>query len=169
MIKQMTDHVFRKAAEADLKAVFLLYEARVCWMKRKNLRQWDATDYLSVYTTGYFRKQMDAENLYVLENLKDKRVMGAVVLLCDDGRWDDNPPAYYIHNLVTGVQETGVGREILKAVEVLARASGKTCLRLDCAADNTFLNAYYASMGYAAAGTCQEGVYHGVRREKKLV
>lgn len=74
----------------------------------------------------------------------------------------------YIHNLATDVHEKGLGRLILQQIESLARAEGRRCLRLDCAVDNAFLNTYYESLGYLAAGHFQEGPYTGLRREKRL-
>lgn len=42
-------------------------------------------------------------------------------------------------------------------------------MRLDCAVGSAFLNAYYQSMGYQAAGAFREGDYYeGIRREKAL-
>ena len=58
---------------------------------------------------------------------------------------------------------------MLRAVEGLAMKQGRQALRLDCAADNVFLNRYYESMGFMPAGYCEEGAYRGIRREKKII
>ena len=58
--------------------------------------------------------------------------------------------------------------QMLVEIEKLAIRQNKRFLRLDCAADNDFLNKYYASMGFALSGHCTEGVYIGNRREKTL-
>lgn len=163
-------YLFRSASQPDVYPVFQLYEDRVCWMARRNLRQWDATDYLAVYPPEYFGEQASRENLYILENVSTRRIVAAVVLLQADPRWLDYPSesAYYIHNLVTDVHEKGLGGLVLQRIESLARAEGKRLLRLDCAVDNAFLNTYYESLGYLADGQFQEGPYAGLRREKRL-
>ena len=97
-------------------------------------------------------------------------ILGAVVLLSEDGRWADRAgePAYYVHNLVTEAAAPGLGGWMLGELETLARKDGKAALRLDCAVDNAALNDYYASHGYREAGRCADGAYRGIRREKRL-
>ena len=92
------------------------------------------------------------------------------MLLTEDERWADRAaePAYYVHNLVTSPAVPGAGRRILEEIERLGRDAGKCALRLDCAVDNAFLNAYYESGGYLPCGRCQDGSYCGNRREKRL-
>ena len=41
-------------------------------------------------------------------------------------------------------------------------------MRLDCADDNMRLNAWYESQGYFPCGTCIDGPYNGILREKLL-
>ena len=163
----MTD-ALRLAVPTDVPAAFRLYEARVAWMEQTGLRQWNATDYLAVYPPAYFEKQARAQRLYVLEAAG--ALAGAVVLLTSDPRWDAHPAAgaYYIHNLVTDPAQRGAGRVLLAEVERLARADGRTCLRLDCAVDNAFLNRYYEALGYLPAGRCVDGLYTGILQEKIL-
>lgn len=173
MLKQCRDrnpYRFRRATEQDVIQVFALYEERVRWMDEKGLKQWNATDYLEVYPAAYYRKRAEKGNLFVLEKRTDQRIVGAVVLLSEDERWREKKgeKAYYIHNLVTSVSAAGAGKQLLQELETMAVSEGKEYLRLDCAVDNPVLNEYYESMGYVAAGHCQDGPYCGVRREKRL-
>ena len=162
-------YTLRPAEPADVPAVFRLYEARVAWMVRTGLRQWNVTDYLAVYPPAYFQAQANAHRLYVLEDAPGVPV-GAVVLLTDDPRWDALPAASarYVHNLVTDPSVKGAGRVLLAETERLARAGGAAVQRLDCAADNAVLNAYYESLGYLPVGRCEDGLYTGILREKSL-
>lgn len=160
-------YILRPAAAGDIDAVFALFEQRVDWMNRQNIHQWNDTDYLNEYPKTYYQQQRELGNLYVLA---DSRVAGAVVLLQSDDRWLDRAgsPAYYVHNLVTDPAVKGAGRELLAQAEKLAVGHGKRFMRLDCAVDNAFLNSYYETMGYLPAGTCEDGPYKGIRREKAL-
>lgn len=162
--------VFRKAIEEDVLGIFALYEKRIAWMEEKGLHQWNATDYLTEYPRSYFRRQAASGRLWAAEDRKTGAILGAVVLLSEDGRWADRAgePAYYVHNLVTEAAAPGLGGWMLGELETLARKDGKAALRLDCAVDNAALNDYYASHGYQEAGRCADGAYRGIRREKRL-
>lgn len=162
--------VFRKAIEEDVLGIFALYEKRIAWMEKKGLHQWNATDYLTEYPRSYFRRQAASGRLWAAEDRKTGAILGAVVLLSEDGRWADRAgePAYYVHNLVTEAAAPGLGGWMLGELETLARKDGKAAIRLDCAVDNAALNDYYASHGYQEAGRCADGAYRGIRREKRL-
>lgn len=159
--------MFRSAKAEEVTCVFSLVEKRVHWMDETGIRQWNVTNYLEAYPPKYYEEQQAAGRLYVLANPK---ITGAVVLLEADERWIDRAadPAYYVHNLATDPKVKGAGREILKAIEQLASKQKKRYVRLDCATDNVFLNSYYSEMGYQLAGTCEEGLYKGNRREKEI-
>jgi len=139
-------------------------------MDETGIKQWNVTNYLAAYPKTYYEKLIEQGSLYVLKSDADRRVLGAAALLDHDDRWLDRQggPAYYIHNLVTDISEKGAGKLILNAIQELAMQNGKQYLRLDCAADSSFLNTYYESMGFLPAGQCKEGLYIGNRREKAL-
>lgn len=159
---------FRRADEQEIDAIFALYEKRVGWMDQQGIRQWNATGYLTEYPKSYYRKQQVLGNLYVLAG--PSGIEGAVVLLSEDGRWPDRAasPAFYVHNLVANIEARGAGKHLLSEIEKTAVLHEKQFVRLDCAADNLFLNGYYESLGYAPAGKCRDGSYLGIRREKRL-
>ena len=159
--------MFRSAKVEEVRSVYSLVVKHVHWMDDVGIRQWNVTNYLEAYPLEYYEEQQAAGRLYVLAN---REIVGAVVLLEADERWNDraDDSAYYVHNLATDPDVKGAGREILKAIEQLAVEQEKRYIRLDCATDNTFLNSYYSSMGYQFAGTCEEGLYKGNRREKEI-
>lgn len=168
-------YVLKKAKQTEVEEIFSLYLKRIQWMNEKKIDQWNNNGYLDDYPVTYYYEQQKAGRLYVMKIKEDAgkedRIAGAVVLLSEDPRWEDGyeVSAYYLHNFVTDQAIKGVGREIIKAVEVLAEKDDKEKVRLDCSIDNPFLNQYYESMGYQMAGTCKDGVYEGNRREKCLV
>lgn len=149
--------------------IFDLILRRIAWMDEQGIRQWNTTDYAEVYPREYYREQARLGRLYVLR--REGRIAGAAVLLEEDKCWKDAAPAvpaYYVHNLVSGLEEKGAGSELLEGIEALARARGKTALRLDCAVDNAPLNRWYEARGFLPAGRCTDGPYVGTLREKVL-
>ena len=164
------NYIFRKATQSDVAEAFLLYENRIQWMNERGYCQWNKTNYLSVYPMTYFNEQVTLGNFYVMENTATDKIYGSVVLLENDERWSEklSGDAYYIHNLVTKLSEKEIGKRILLQIENLAAENKKKFLRLDCAADNAFLNSYYEAIGYSAVGIFSEGPYNGIKREKRI-
>ena len=107
--------------------------------------------------------------LFVLEG-ENGALLGAVVLLPEDERWDGQPSrrAWYVHNLVTAVGASGAGKAILREARKLASSRSMESMRLDCADGNARLNAWDDSQGDVPCGTCTDGPYHGLLREKLL-
>ena len=159
----------RRAAPDEVPSVFELYRQRIHWMNRQGIRQWNVTEYLSVYPLSYYASCCTAGTLYVWQEAAVP-ITGSVVLLTQDSRWDDGETAAtcYIHNLVTAPGCPGTGRRMPAAAERLAVSRGQRSMRLDCAEDNERLKQYYAAQGYRAAGRCREGNYRGILWEKPL-
>ena len=159
---------FRLAHADDIARVFSLYTARVHWMEDNGIRQWNVTDYLSVYPLEYYERMQQASKLYVW--VDGAEILAAAVLLQRDERWEGlgEKTAWYVHNLVSAPGVSGAGVAFLQEAEQLARYHGAEAMRLDCAEDNARLNAWYEAQGYLPAGTCSDGPYHGLLREKLL-
>ena len=106
------------------------------------------------------------------KNVKPRgKIASAAVLLESDEEWTDRRDTFacYIRSLVTDTEESGAGKVIMAEIEKLAIREGNRFLRLDCAADSTFLNGYYKSLGYTQVeGKCAEGKYVGNRFEKEI-
>lgn len=122
----------------------------------------------------------------------DGRIVAVGLLLEEDERWPDSSSAdapdsdgmpgkdetgrgvpaadaYYLHHFATAVgAPKGVGGTFLEELERYAAEQGKAWFRLDSADDNETLEAYYTSRGYEPAGTCVDGLYTGILRQKKL-
>lgn len=165
----MREYIFRLAKNNEIDTIFSLYKKRIQWMDQSGIWQWNTTDYLALYPISYYEERQRREELYVLS--RGSFIAGAVVLLKSDGRWPEeaSSPAYYVHNLVTDPSVKGAGKIILSEAEKTAISRGMKFMRLDCAADNDFLNEYYDSMGYKLVGRCEEGVYIGNKREKNFL
>ena len=162
------NYLFQKAKMEDLNQIFQLINDRMDWMVLKGIKQWDKKHYWSVFPESHYTKQMSLGNLYVLKN--ENIVLGAVVLYEQDELWSDEKPvdSFYLHHLVTTLNKKGIGKLILSEVEKLARLKNKQAIRLDCMVTNQFLNEYYENLGFYCVGTCQDGIYYGNKREKRL-
>ena len=151
----------------DLKSIYQLMNDRMDWMKEKGIKQWAHEHYWSIYPKSYYQTMVENHQLYVYKN-EVGEVVGSIVLYESDERWQDQKNAYYLHQLVTSLRVKGIGVEILSEVEKLAKKQGKEVLRLDCIADNSYLNRYYENLGFHLVGECFEGIYHGHLRENKM-
>ena len=60
------------------------------------------------------------------------------------------------------------GKRILREARKLASSRSMESMRLDYADGNARLNAWYDSQGDVPCGTCTDGPYHGLLREKLL-
>ena len=158
---------FRKLSIKEVADVFALVTARVDWMNEQGLHSWNTTNYLERYPFSYYEQKAAEGLLYGLIG-ENNNILSAGVLLRNDDRWPDNAEAIYIHNFVSSMNEPGAGSIFLKHTEQLASEQGITLLRLDVAKDNAVMNIYYESRGFYECGTCSDGPYHGILREKKL-
>lgn len=162
------DYTFSPALAQELPAVFALIRDRIAWMDRKGLRQWNVLDYWGVFPESYYTAAVREGRLFVVHSA-DGRIAGAGVLSFSDHFWgSDASPALYLHNFVTAQDACGAGDAFLAGCEQFALAHNRQRFRLDCAADNTALNEYYAARGFHAVGTAEDGLYKGTLREKCL-
>lgn len=147
-----------------------LIHQRIAWMDEKGIRQWNVTDYDGVYPPEYYEACWQKGELYALEDPASGAVICAGALKEQDDRWPEalSAPAFYLHHLAADPGHRGAGRIFLSQAERHARHAGKTYLRLDSAIDNPALTRYYESQGYLPTGTCTDGLYEGILRQKKL-
>ena len=97
-------------------------------------------------------------------------LVSGAVLLEEDARWKDQANAYYIHNLASNPYQKGTGKIFFSYLESFAKEKGKgqEYIRLDSLRGNETLEDYYSMLGFVEKGTCVEGNYHGILRERKL-
>lgn len=158
----------RPAREEDVPAVMALLQRRIDWMDEKGLYQWNKTGYLTCYPPAHFQRLIREELVFAAWT--DGTLTGVMALLARDPRWPngDDGRALYVHHLATDPDRPGLGREMLAWAEDYARKQGKIFLRLDSQQANHALSRYYDSLGYSPVGTCVDGSYEGILREKAL-
>ena len=158
---------YRRLSVEEVKDVFALIIKRVDWMNAHGLRSWNTTNYLERYPLTYYEEMAGAGSLYGLTG-EDGDILSAGVLLQKDERWEDGAEAIYLHNFVSSMTAPGAGSVFLEETEKHAAGLGISIIRLDVAENNDIMNRYYESRGYLISGTCTDGPYHGILREKKI-
>lgn len=162
--------VFDRAQINNIPEAYSIIEKRVQWMENKGIRQWNTTDYLNTYPIAYFEAHQKAGNLYIAKDAVSDKVLGLMVLMPHDTRWEgyEESDSYFVHNFATDPEVKDLGSYMLEEAEKCAKKDGKIFLRLDCPYGNSYLNNFYQQRNFLPVGECIDGPYHGVRREKRL-
>ena len=150
--------------------MFALIRSRVRWMDEVGIRQWNTTDYETCYPLSYYEDHRRKGEVFVLADRESGDILSAAVLKREDDRWSaeqNRDSAVYLHNFASRIGSK-TGTFFLQLAEDYAAAEGYTWFRLDSADDNETLERYYAERGYLPAGTCVDGLYRGILRQKKL-
>ncbi len=163
----MKERKFIKLPPEKAPQMFDLVLERMKWMDEKGIEQWNVMGYDEVYPLSYYEQKCSEGRAFALED-KDGTILCAAVLLENDSRWSDDAPAIYVHNLVSKVGAGDAGAEFLRRAGEYALSINKKYLRLDSSEDNEPLARYYENLGFVPSGTCIDGPYKGIRREKKL-
>lgn len=162
------DYIFRRLEPDEVPSFFDLVLKRISWMDEKGMRFWNVMEYDKAYPVSYYEEKCGEGELYGLFETDDETIRAGAVLKEQDERWEDDPPAFYLHNFVSDVNVPGAGSVFLETAMDYAFRRGKDYFRLDSAADNEFLADYYGSFGFEPCGTCTDGPYNGILRQKRL-
>ncbi|MCG5211731.1 GNAT family N-acetyltransferase [Streptosporangium soli] len=134
----------RKAGHADLPAALALLAEAAEWLYRRGVRQWPREG----FGPQRIEPLIDEGVLYLADDGAAPVAVVAVDDHADPEFWasaDDPGAALYVHKLAVSRSLAGrrVGDALLDWAGLLALASGRRWLRLDCAKDNHGLQAYY--------------------------
>jgi len=141
----------RPATPADAPALVSLYNRVAHWMHSSMgiTEQWDPQ-----IPDDEIRQMIATGEAYVA--VIGDVIAGAVRLSAEiEEPWENSAQdALYVHSLAVAREYAGmdVGRRILDWAAEVARRAGKTCLRLDCMAENPRLRRYYAGAGFCDLG-----------------
>ncbi len=162
-------YIFREIKKEEVPQMFSLICERMKWMDEMGIHQWNAANYDQIYPLSYYHERRLKGEAFVLAEKETGELISAGVLKEQDDRWNDKEPAIYLHNFVAKEGARGAGSIFLRFAEEYAAQKGKKYLRLDSAEDNASLERYYSSQGFVPAGTCTEGMYKGILRQKELL
>lgn len=147
------------AQPGDTEDVMALLVEIAEWLKSRGSTQWagllEGRD--SHHTADAIRRG----DVFVFK--RDGEIAGMVLLLSRPSQWDrelwgdkafDGDGAVYLHRLAVRRKyaRAGLGRTILNWCTSGIHYPAKTWMRLDCIADNSTLNSFYADNGYVYDG-----------------
>ena len=139
-----------RARPSDLNEILSILEEAAGWLASRGIDQWGPGTFSRRLIAG--RIERGEAHLF----FSGDRPAGFMVLQWSDEEvWGEVPDdAGYVHGLAIRRDEAGkgLGRELLRWAEDRAAAAGKGYLRLDCAASNRALNAYYEGAGFRPRG-----------------
>ena len=167
-------YLFREIKKEEIPQMFQIILDRMKWMDEKGIKQWNVTKYDEVYPPSYYEEKREKGEVFVLEEIDSRQIVCAGVLKKEDERWQQecsgshDGTAFYLHNFATSLDKKGVGITFLQMAEEYAVQMGKEYFRLDSADDNETLAQYYDRQGYVPVGRCEDGLYTGILRQKKL-
>lgn len=162
------DFTFRELRADEIPVMFDIILARIRWMDKQGIKSWNTTNYVERFPLSYYEEKRRKHEAFAIVEQDTGRILCAGVLKQEDDRWDDDSPALYVHNLVADRSVKGAGSAFLRCAEDYARSLGKDYLRLDSIEGNPAITVYYERQGFRAVGTCVDGAYHGILREKRL-
>jgi GNAT superfamily N-acetyltransferase len=145
----------RRAAADDVAAIQTILQEARRWLAARGIAQWTRP-----FGTDWIAAKIDAGEFFIAR-VEDAPV-GVVRLLWENRLfWGDRDrgDAGYLHTLAVRTNRAGqgLGADIVRWAEYEVRGRGRRALRLDCAAENRALGAYYERLGFVVAGTASVG------------
>jgi len=155
---------------ADTDAVLTIWADADDWMRKRGIQPGVPPMPLHDIITGRIKR---GASYVARQSGPTGEIVGTITLeWADDGLWSDKgmDRACYVHGLATQRARAGqgIGIALLQWAEEIARATGKTYLRLDCDASNPMLRAYYERAGLTHCGDVHTLIYYASRFEKRI-
>lgn len=155
MLKQ--DIEISPANSQDFEAILQLLIASSVWLQQRGINQWPV-EWMQSLRDPLLAAVM-AGDFFVAS--KEGRIAAIAELRQDpEAIWDYDPEkSIYVHKLAVdrSLRGLGYGKQMLKQIELLARARQCKSVRLDCVASNTWLGNYYTQNGFISVGAAHNG------------
>lgn len=150
----------RAASATEFRQYIRWLEQTALWMEAQGIEQWTVDSCKP--QTGMLEQAWSRGELVITRD-GDLPIAGALLTPSPSKEherlWIDVSPAnsgttVYLHKMVLApdFRGAGRGRAVLGALEDAARAMNRSCVRLDCVADNQFLSRFYQDAGYFPRG-----------------
>ena len=142
-----------RAQPPDLERYLRLLEEVAAWLRASGLNHWNTGDYQGF--THYFGASIGRGEVHLA--ILGGDLVGTLRLLeQDDIVWPEirTSDGLYVYNLAIdrAWSGRGLGLRLLEFASDRVRSMGKEYLRLDCLADNAFLQHYYENAGFCERG-----------------
>jgi GNAT superfamily N-acetyltransferase len=160
----------RLAHEADIDAILTIWAEADEWMRQRGIEPGAPPMPLGDIVSNRIKSGI---SYIVCKDGPPSKIVGTITLeWADDGVWSDRSAddACYIHGLATERASAGqgIGIALLRWAEEMARAAGKSYVRLDCDGSNPALRAYYEHAGLANCGDVHVPTHFACRFEKPV-
>lgn len=151
--------IMKQATQSDTKEILTLLVDTAKWFKEKGSSQWEGL--LQGIDSHRTTEAIQRGDVFVCKKGKD--IAGMVMLLQSPSEWDiglwgdsavQQNDSLYLHRLAINRKyaDHQLGREILTWCQQSIRFENRLRIRLDCVAENAFLNQFYRSAGYTYLG-----------------
>lgn len=154
------------AVSHDRPAIAAILEGARRWLADRGINQWGFP-----FGADWLDPKIAAGEFWVV-HLDGEPVAVVRLLWSDPQFWGerDDGSAAYVHTLAVrrNLAGQGIGSWVLNWAEEQAQSAGRSVLRLDCAASNPALFAYYERAGFTALGPAQVGHAEVVLFEKPI-
>lgn len=143
----------RLAQLDDYKTVLETMMGTAKWLNKKGSSQWN--DLLSGKDVHNTERAIQNNEVYLAE--LEGELVGMFVLWANQSEWDrtlwgeeDTNTIYYLHRvtLTQSAHGKSLGIRLVEAALEVAVNNHKYKVRLDCIADNRYLNEFYKSAGF---------------------
>lgn len=131
----------RRAGPGELDDVLATLDEAAAWLRRRDIISWPPA-----FRPEWVEDAMTTGEMFLAH--VDDVVVGTLSLSWCDPLWADDGQAGYLHRFAVRRAAAGAGRRMLGWVAGAVRARDRGVLRLDCAADNPALRAYYERAGF---------------------
>lgn len=147
--------IMQQAEAKDTVAIISLLRETAKWFQAKGSTQWNGL--LGGVDTHDTKSVIVGGEVFICMNHDE--LVGLVILLKQPSLWDQNlwqltkddrNEAVYLHRLAINrkYEHQNIGEAILNWCKYEVDFEGKKKLRLDCIADNPFLNNFYRKAGF---------------------
>ena len=143
------------------------------WLQKKGSNQWSGI--LKGEDRHDTLKAIKREEVFI--GKVDNQLAGMFVLWSHQSKWDeefwgrDTSDAYlYLHRLVVerSFSGKGVAEQLLFEAKKYAEAKDFSVIRLDCIADNAYLNKLYQNAGFCYIGKKLDVLADGAKKDFNL-
>lgn len=157
-MNNIANFTMEQATTADTEAILSLLVKTAKWFQKNGSTQWSGL--LEGVDTHRTAERIAEGDVFVRR--QDGEIAGTVMLLQNPSEWDRTLwEAYglpndviYLHRIAINrdFSNKGLGANILNWAYETIHFEGKKKIRLDCIAENEFLNAFYKKAGFTYIG-----------------
>lgn len=151
--------MMKQATKSEAAEIIQLLVDTAKWFQDNGSSQW--APLLKGFDSHHTEEAIQRGDVFVCK--KEEDLAGMVMLLQNPSEWDiglwgnlaiENDDALYLHRLTINraYADDQLGSEILNWCQQSIRFENKNRIRLDCLAENEFLNAFYRRAGYTYFG-----------------